>query len=132
MSKAINWPAQFREDVINESIDQLRVAFRLGRLYYDNHYWVDGEEVDIRVNHKIIRKGVIQGDLKCCLIQELDDSDYEAQKQGLKTAAQVIQFLAETYQKDVSPQTEITVVYYKNRPLDPAIMEVEDDPHMSV
>jgi hypothetical protein len=130
MAKAINWPGQFRNEVIEESTDQCFVAFRLGRLYYDHHYWVDGEIIDLRVNHKIIRKAVIVGEMKCCAIQDLTDEDFTAQKTGIKTHEQTVQFLAETYEKEVTPSSEITVVYYKNLPVDPEIMEVEDDPHM--
>lgn len=131
MAKAINWPAAFREEVINETTDTLRCALRLGRLYYDNHYWVDGETVVIRVNHKVIRKAVVMGELKCCPINQLGDQDYACQKQSLKSAEAVSRFLAETYGQPVTPETEVTVVYYQNLPLDPEIMEVEDDPHMA-
>lgn len=131
MAKAIHWPAQFRQDVIEEPTDRLYCAVRLGRLYYDNQYWVDGEEVDIRVNHKIIRKAVVVGDLKCCPIDGLETEDYERQKNGLKTQDGLIQFLAQTYNQLVTPQTEVTVVYYQNKPIDPNLMELEDDPHMS-
>jgi hypothetical protein len=130
--KAINWPAQFRDEVIGESEEGLRAAFRLGRLYYDNRYWVEGEEVYVRVGHKIIRKAVITGDLKCCPIKSLDAEDYAAQKQSLKSTADVVRFLAETYDQPVTQDTEITIVYYKNLPLDPEIMEIQDDPHMMV
>jgi hypothetical protein len=131
VSKAINWPGQYRDEVIGESEEALCSAFRLGRLYYDNRYWVDGEEVDIRVNHKIIRKAVVVGELKCCPIRELSAEDYAGQKNGLKTAEAVVSFLAENYNQPVTPETEITVVYYKNKPIDPDHMEVQDDPHMA-
>lgn len=130
MTKAINWPLPFRQEVIEEPDNTLYCAFRLGRLYYDNHYWVDGEEVDIRVNHKIIRKAVVVGQLKCCPIRELTPEDYAAQKKSLQTMEAVIEFLAQTYQQPVTPDTEVTVVYYQNKPVNPDLMEVEDDPHM--
>lgn len=130
MAKAINWPSQFRDEVINEPEEGVRTAFRLGRLYYDNRYWVDGEEIDIRVNHKVIRKAVIVGDLKCSPIKELHETDLAAQKQALRTRDAVIQFLSQTYNQPVTPETEVTIVYYQNNPIDPEILEIEDDPHM--
>lgn len=130
MSKAINWPAAYRQTVLEEDTDTLRCAFRLGRLYYDHTYWVDGEEVDIRVNHKIIRKGVIVGALKCCPISQLAPADFAAQKAGVQSIDEAVAFLTQTYNQPVTPSTEVTVVYYRNCPLDPEILEVEDDPHM--
>ena len=64
MAKAINWPTQFRDEVLGEDTDTLRCALRLGTLYYDNQYWVPDAVVDIRVNHLKIRKAKIAGDLK--------------------------------------------------------------------
>ncbi len=130
MAKAINWPARYREEVISESTEPLRCAFRPGRLYFDHQYWVDGEEVDIRVNHKVIRKAVIAGDLKCCRIGDLSTADFIAQKSDLKSVEQVVCYLSEIYGNPLSEDSEITVVYYRNRPINPEIMEVEDDPHM--
>ncbi len=132
MAKAINWPAHFRQEVIDEPAGELKTAFRLGRIYFDNQYWVDGEEVDIRVNHKVIRKAIIQGELKCCRIDQLDARDYQLQKSNLNDMHAVIDFLAKTYNQPVTPDTEITVVYYTNRPLDPEIMDADDDPHAVV
>ncbi len=131
MAKAINWPRQYRDEVMEEPSDKRFAAFRLGRLYFDNHYWVAGEEVDIRVNHRIIRRATIIGDMKCCSIEDLMPEDYEAQKSDLKTPEAVISFLSSTYEKPVTPQTEVTVVYYQNHPLDPEIMDTQDDPHMA-
>jgi hypothetical protein len=130
MTKAINWPSQFRDEVLAEDTVKRCAAFRLGRLYYDNHYWVDGEMVDIRVNHQIVRQAVIIDELKCCPIQDLSVDDYAAQKPGLQTAADVVVYLSETYQQPVTFSTEVTVVYYTNLPLNPAQMEMPDDPHM--
>lgn len=130
MAKAINWPQKFRDDVIREETDELQCAFRLGSLYFDNHYWSDGEEILIRVNHKVIRKAKVVGDMKKCALKDLDARDLEMHKPGVKTVDEVIQYLAQTYKQEVDPETVITVVYYKNLPIDPEIMEVEDDPHM--
>ncbi len=130
MVKAINWPACFKNEVIAESTEKLCAAFRIGRLYYDNHYWVDGDEVYVRVNHRVIRKAVIKGDMKCCPVKDLDFKDYDAQKSSLKTMDAVIKFLSETYSQEVNPQTEVSIVYYQNYPIDPEILDIQDDPHL--
>jgi len=129
MAKAINWPGSFRDEVIGESTEKLCCAFRLGRLYYDNQYWVDGEVIDIRVNHIIIRKALIVGEMKCCPISDLTPEDFDCQKSSIQSQEAVVQFLATTYDQLVTPDMEISIVYYRNQPLDPAVLEVPDDPH---
>ena len=129
MSKAINWPEQFLNEVNKENTTDIRIAFRPGSIYYDHCYYVADEVVDIRVNHKIIRPGIIVGDLKLCKIKDLSDDDMAKQKEGLKSVDDIVKYLAETYNQEVSPESEITVVYYRN--LDkPADEDKVDDPHM--
>lgn len=130
MAKSINWPSQFKREVIAEDTDKRCKAIRIGRLYFDNRYWAEGEKVLIRVNHKIIRKATIVGDLTCCQINELTPEDYAAFKRALNTPEAVIKFLSETYNQPITPETEITLVTYQNEPIDLELMEVEDDPHM--
>lgn len=130
MAKAINWPAPFRDELIAEPEDKRFCALRLGRLYFDNAYWTPGEQVLIRANHRIIRKAVIDGEMKCCPLRNLEPADYGALKSSLNTMEDVIAFLSKTYEQAVTPETEVTVVYYRNLPLDPELLEVQDDPHM--
>jgi len=134
MAKAINWPHQFREAVLNEGVDTLQVAVRPGTLYFDHGYWVDGEEVDIRVNHLKVRKAVIEGDLRKTVIAELTHEELQALKPGLQTPEALLTYLTETYPmhdaQPFTPASEITVVRYRNRPIDSENMEVADDPHM--
>ncbi len=130
MAKAINWPLQFRDEVIAEDCEQERVALRLGELYYQNRYWVPDEVVDIRVNHKKIRKAVVQGDLRQCAIGDLTDADLARQKSTLRSREALIRFLAETYNQPVNEQSLVTIVTYKNQPVVPEEMETQDDPHM--
>ncbi len=130
MSKSINWPTRFRDEVIAEDTESVKCAFRLGSIYYDNQYWVDGEEVLVRVNHKVIRRASITGELKKCKINELDNSDFRAQKKSIENVEALVTFLSKNYEQEVTPESEVTVVYYKNHPIDPEIMEVEDDSHM--
>jgi hypothetical protein len=130
MAKAINWPQQFRDEVIAEDTEQVRCAFRLGKLYYENRYWVPDEVVDIRVNHRSIRKGLVVGDLRQCAIRHLSDEDLRCQKKSLQTQAAIIQYLSETYTQPVDENTWVTIVSYKNLPIVPEEMDVQDDGHM--
>jgi hypothetical protein len=57
MAKAINWPAQYRDTVLNEPLNTTFAAVRLGRLYFDNQFWVPDEVVDVRVNSLVVRRG---------------------------------------------------------------------------
>jgi hypothetical protein len=130
MAKAINWPLQFRDEVIAEDCETARCAFRLGDLYYENRYWVPDEVVDIRVDHKKIRKAVVVGDLRRCAIRDLSPEDLRCQKRMLQTKEAVIRFLAETYNQPVDENTPVTIVSYKNQPVIAEEMEAQDDPHM--
>ena len=130
MAKAINWPIQFRDEVIAEDTQREYCALRLGNLYYENRYWVPDEIVDIRVNHKKIRKAVIVGDLRQCAIHDLSTQDLQRLKRDLQNRDALIRFLTETYQQPVDANTLVTVVTYQNHPIVPEEMETQDDPHM--
>jgi hypothetical protein len=70
MAKAINWPLEFHEEVLSEDSDHPKIALRIGDLYFNNGYFANNEVVDIRVNHKIVRKAVITDDLKLYKIKD--------------------------------------------------------------
>lgn len=123
MAKAINWPASLREDVLSEDCDALHTAFRLGRLYFENQFWVPEEVVDIRVNHLRIRKGVVRGELKLCKIGEITPEDLGRHKRPAQTAEALAQYLAETYQQTVTLNTDVTIVTYQNLPVVPEEIE---------
>jgi len=125
MAKAINWPKAFRDEILAEDTEQIYCAFRLGTVYYDGGYWVDGEEVDIRCNHLKLRRAIIHGALKACPIETLTDDDLAHQKKALQSVPAVVSFLAQTYDQPVTPETVITVVYYKNLPVNPELVESE-------
>lgn len=130
MAKAINWPLQFRDEVIAEDTQSEHIALRLGQLYYENRYWVPDEVVDIRVNHKKIRKAAVVGDLRQCAIRDLSVEDLVRLKKSLQTREAVRSFLAETYDQPVDEQTLVTIVTYQNHPIVAEEMEEQDDPHM--
>lgn len=129
MAKAINWPADFLDEILKENNEDIKVAFRLGSIYFDHQYYIPDEIVDIRCNHKVVRQGVIAGDMKLCKIKELTENILNKQKQSLKDTETVIKFLNDTYQQETSPETLVTVVFYKNLPLETEENKV-DDPHM--
>ena len=134
MAKAINWPLAFREEVLTEDCEHERVALRLGDLYYQNHYWTPNEVVDIRVNHKKIRQAVIVGELRQCPLGSLGSEEFRRQKRSLQSVEAIRRFLAENYGHPLDAlddQTPVTIVTYKNRPINPDEVEVDDDPHMS-
>lgn len=123
MAKAINWPVQYRETVLSEASHTLLAAVRLGRLYYDNQFWVPEEEVDIRVNSLRVRRGIVKDELQCCRIRELGPEVYKLLKADIQSEAALINFLQQTYATAVTPDTEVTVVHYVNLPIDPELLE---------
>lgn len=129
MAKAINWPEQYLNEVINENSQDQKAAIRLGSLYVDHCYYVPDEVVDIRVNHKVIRQGIIQGEMKLCKISELTEDDLKKLKSDIQNTQQIVEFLAKTYNEEVTPETTITVVYYRNISSSKDNERV-DDPHM--
>jgi hypothetical protein len=117
MAKAINWPLAFRDEILAEDAESLRIALRLGTLYYENRYWVPDEVVDIRVNHLKVRQAVIIGDLRQCAIGALNAQDYAQLKSTLHSRDNVLSFLAANYEKPVDNDTLVTVVTYRNLPV---------------
>ncbi len=116
MAKSINWPEVFREEILAENTTDTRLALRLGSLYYDNHYWMADERVDIRANQVKIRDALIVGDLQQRKIDELTAVDFKHLKSTLQSQAAVIAFLQDTYQTPVTAETPVTLVHYRNLP----------------
>lgn len=136
MAKAIHWPAQYREIILNEpdvnpAGSGLYCALRLGALYYEHQYWVDGEVVDIRVNHLRVRKATVVGQVEQYPLSDLPDKVYAGLKPDLKTPEQIQAFLNQTYGQYISQpvtiSTPISVVFYKQFPVIPEEMETEED-----
>lgn len=123
MAKAINWPVQYRDHIINEPSSQPYIAVRLGRLYYDNQFWVPEEVVDIRVNSLRVRRGKVLGELRCTTPGELTEDDFALLKPGIQDLESLLNFLRQTYGQSVNEDTVITVVRYSNFPVDPDLME---------
>jgi len=130
MTKSINWPGPFREAILNEPTGTVYAACRPGRLYFDNQYWCEGETVYIRANHKVLRPGKIARPMACLPISALSAEDLAALKPGIQAPEALASFLSETYNQPITPQTEVSVVYYANLDVDPELLQHEDDPHM--
>jgi len=129
MAKAINWPLEFYEEVINEDSESKRIALRVGSLYFDNGYYVNGEKVDIRVNHKITRKAVIADDLQLYKIKDLSEDFLLMNKSSLRSKPRIISFLSNNYNQQIDEETVVTVVQYRNLPMENS--EIMDDPHVN-
>jgi hypothetical protein len=123
MAKAINWPAQYRDTVLNEPLNTTFAAVRLGRLYFDNQFWVPDEVVDVRVNSLVVRRGQVVGELWCGALANLPAEVYPQLKPDLQTPEALLEFLKRTYQQTITPTTEVTVVRYRNHPVDPDRLE---------
>lgn len=126
MSKAINWPAPYRDTLLSENTDDIYCAFRLGTLYYDGQYWTPDEPVDIRCNHLKVRKGVVYGELIKTSIGQLTDEILKHQKPDLRSCDAIHEFFKTHYDVATTDDTDITVVFYKNQPLDENYMDNPD------
>jgi hypothetical protein len=129
MSKAINWPKWLYDEIINEDSENIRTALRLGTIYFDNGYYVDGEIVDIRVDNKVVRKAVIVGNMHTSQIRDLSREVIGMYKDSLKLKSEIISFLSTNYNKPVDDQTLVTVITYRNLPV--GTLDESDDPHMN-
>jgi len=127
MSKAINWPKEFYDEVISEDMELARIAIRPSRIYYDNGYYTPNEVVDIRVDHKIVRKGIILGDLKLMKIKDISDEILAKYKKSMSNKKDLIEFLSKNYNQQINEETEVTLIKYRN--LEIATPEL-DDPHL--
>jgi len=128
MSKAINWPEEFYNEILSESINEPKIALRLGSLYFDHGYYTDGDLIDIRVNHKIAREAKIIGDMKLMKIKDLSSDLLSMYKNRLKQKNEIINFLEKNYNKPVNEETDITVITYSYLPFRED--EEIDDPHL--
>jgi hypothetical protein len=127
MPKAINWPLEFFEEIINEDSDNPRMALRIGSLYFDNGYYVNGEIVDVRVDHKIVRQAIITDELKLYKIIDLPEEIILINKKRLRDKNEIISFLSMNYKQAVNIETPVTVIKYKNLPIEQH--DTVDDPH---
>ncbi len=128
MSKAINWPAKFYDEVTKEDVNVEKIALRLGSLYFDNDYYQEGEIVNIRVDSKIVRDAVISTKMQLMKIKDLTEDLLFKNKKDLQAKSKVVSFLSKNYKESVDDDTEVTVIFYKN--LSNLNTEESDDPHM--
>jgi len=127
MAKAINWPKEFYDEIVAEDMTSPRLAVRLGSIYYDNGYYTNDEVIDVRVNHKIVRKAQITEELKLLKIKDIPAEELAKYKKGMDTKEAVINFLSKTYNQQVNEDTQVTLINYKNLDM---VEPEDDDPHM--
>lgn len=127
MPKAINWPLEFYEEVMKEDSENPRIALRIGSIYFDNGYYVNGEIVDIRVNHKIVRKAQIIDELQLYSINNLPEIIMSLNKNRLQNRENIIDYLSSNYNQTVIGETPITVIKYRNLAIEGH--DAVDDPH---
>ncbi|MFH0702726.1 MAG: hypothetical protein V2B14_04210 [bacterium] len=127
MAKAINWAEEFYDEIMKDDFDNAKTAIRLGSLYFDNAYYTDNEIIDIRVNHKIVRKAQIIGEMKLAKIKELLEDTLSIYKNILGEKCNIVNFLAKYYNEPVDDETLVTIINYKN--LSKELGEIADDPH---
>ena len=127
MAKAINWSKEFYEEVVLEDMESPRIAIRPGSIYFDNGYYTDKEIVDIRVDHKVVRKGIILGELELKKIKDISNEDLAKYKKGMSNKKNLIDFLSKNYNQHINEENEVTIITYKNLEITPS---EDDDPHM--
>jgi hypothetical protein len=121
MAKTIHWPLPFEQEVLNEDCEAWYCAIRPGRLYFDNQYWAPQEVVDIRVNHQIVRKGMVTQPLELFTFGELPAVVYQRLKPTLASPDMLKSFLESTYNRTIEAQDYVTVVTYQNLPITPLL-----------
>lgn len=127
MAKAINWPKEFYDEIVSEDMESARIAIRPSSIYYDNGYYTPNEVVDIRVDHKVVRKAVILGNLKLIKIKDISDETLAKYKKSMLNKQDLINFLLKNYNQHINEDNEVTLITYRN--LEMALPE-DDDPHM--
>lgn len=114
MAKAINWPKEFRDEILQENKDEIKIALRIGPFYAECGYYEENDIVDIRADEEILRKASIPCPPKVTTIKNLATSDLYRLKEVLRDKDSIVNFLSKTYNKEVDENSEITVITYKN------------------
>jgi protoheme ferro-lyase len=119
MAKAINWPENYRDFWLHTAnTTDTYCALRLGDLYFSNHYWVLNEVVDLRANHKRLRKATVTKWLEQHPLQAFTPTLLASLPPNLQSIPAIQVFLMETYQQPVTPDTLVTVVHYQCHAVD--------------
>jgi hypothetical protein len=129
MAKAVNWPEEFYEEVMNEDCGKQKIALRIGSLYYEHGYFVPSEVVDIRVNHKAVRKASIDAEMYLSKIKDLSEETLSKYKKRLQTAREIAEFLKNNYNQEITEESIVTVITYINLPFENEVGV--EDPHLS-
>lgn len=128
MAKAINWPKEYYEEILNEDFDTVKIAIRPDTLYYDTNYYTLGEVVDLRVDHRVLRKAVIADEMMSFRINEIPDELLKSVKKNIVHQSDVINFLKTYYNRDFDENSLVTLISYRN--LNDADAELREDPRL--
>jgi len=127
MVKTIHWPEEFEQEILSEPAGSTYLAVRPGTLYFDTQYFKKGDVVDIRTGNKVVRKGMVQDELKTSQIKNLTQADFNLLKNSINTKEKLKDFLSKRYNICVDDNTEITLVAYNNMNL--VYLKENEDPH---
>ncbi len=127
MVKTIHWPEEFEQEIMSEATGSTHLAIRPGRLYFDTKYFKKGDIIDIRIGNKVIRKGMVQDELKSSKIKDLTQADYNLLKNSIKNKEALKDFLSKRYSVCIDDNSEITLVAYNNMNL--VYLKENEDPH---
>lgn len=112
MSKAINFPEFMENEIINEDNIYPKIAFRLDKVYLN--YYKKMDIVDIRAGEKILRKAIITKDVYELKIGQLNYEILQFAKTYMQNIDNLTKLLKDIYKVNVSLNTSIYIVTYKN------------------
>jgi hypothetical protein len=115
MSKAINWPAQCLDAVLKSEAGDNAIALRLNPIYAQHHYWQKRDVVEIRVANNAIRQAVITQGVEQYELQALDAELLKQLPLPETTPEAVAEFLTQTYNQPVTPESVVCMVQYQYR-----------------
>ena len=127
MVKTIHWPQEFEQEILSEPTGSTHLAVRPGKLYFDTQYFKKGDVVDIRIGNKVLRKGMVQGELRLAQIKNLTQADFNILKSSINTKETLKNFLSQRYSICVDDDSEITLIAYNNMNL--VYLKENEDPH---
>lgn len=127
MVKTIHWPQEFEEEILSEPTGSTHLATRPGTLYFDTQYFKKGDVIDIRIGNKVIRKGMVQDELRTAKIKNLTQADFNLLKTSINSKETLKEFLSTRYNICIDDNSEITLVAYNNMNL--VYLKENEDPH---
>lgn len=116
MSKAIYWPEAYQDALLPSQEGDLQVAWRAGTLYADPPYWVEGEQVDLRLGEQIVAQAVVVADAVCRSAEEWaarGEGHASCLPTGLHTAEAQARYWATLSAEPWAGECLLTCVFYR-------------------